>query len=180
MAKKLDKVIIVDVESTCWDGKPPEGQQSEIIEIGICMLDMQSGEIEDSRGIMVKPVHSEISDFCTKLTTITSGMIENEGIDFKEACKILVKEYDVKNRVWISWGDYDRRQFERNCQLRKISYPFGTAHINAKSLFALQKRLEHEVGMERALEMLEMPLDGTHHRGKDDARNIAKIVRKMI
>ena len=30
MAKKLDKILVVDVESTCWEDKAPEEQVSEI------------------------------------------------------------------------------------------------------------------------------------------------------
>ena len=26
MAKQLDKILIIDLESTCWEGEPPEGQ----------------------------------------------------------------------------------------------------------------------------------------------------------
>jgi inhibitor of KinA sporulation pathway (predicted exonuclease) len=35
-------------------------------------------------------------------------------------------------------------------------------------------------GMKRALELMGIPLDGQHHRGVDDARNIAKIARVML
>jgi len=34
--------------------------------------------------------------------------------------------------------------------------------------------------MSGALEMLNMPLEGTHHRGVDDAKNIAKILRWIL
>ncbi|MEK3793401.1 hypothetical protein MKX42_16845 [Paenibacillus sp. FSL R7-0204] len=34
--------------------------------------------------------------------------------------------------------------------------------------------------MERALTMLKLPLEGTHHRGIDDAKNIAKIFGKIF
>ncbi|HWO78436.1 MAG TPA: 3'-5' exonuclease, partial [Bacillus sp. (in: firmicutes)] len=39
---------------------------------------------------------------------------------------------------------------------------------------------ERGVGMARALEMLKLPLEGTHHRGIDDARNIAKIFVRIF
>ena len=29
LAKKLDQIIVIDVESTCWQGPPPRGQESE-------------------------------------------------------------------------------------------------------------------------------------------------------
>ena len=33
-----NKIIIIDLEATCWEGIPPKGEVSEIIEIGICCL----------------------------------------------------------------------------------------------------------------------------------------------
>ena len=37
-----------------------------------------------------------------------------------------------------------------------------------------------EVGMAQALEMLGFPLLGTHHRGDDDAWNIAAILAELL
>jgi inhibitor of KinA sporulation pathway (predicted exonuclease) len=34
--------------------------------------------------------------------------------------------------------------------------------------------------MAGALNILDIPLEGTHHRGIDDANNIAKILRKLV
>ncbi|MFE2626194.1 DNA polymerase III, partial [Streptomyces caelestis] len=31
---------VVDVEATCWEGQPPPGQVSEIIEIGLTVVDL--------------------------------------------------------------------------------------------------------------------------------------------
>jgi hypothetical protein len=31
MAKQPDVVLVVDVEATCWEGAPPEEEESEII-----------------------------------------------------------------------------------------------------------------------------------------------------
>ncbi len=74
MARKLDKIIVVDIEATCWENKVPEGMESDIIEIGICLLDIHTGEISDNRGIIVRPERSTISPFCTELTTITQEL----------------------------------------------------------------------------------------------------------
>jgi len=61
-----------------------------------------------------------------------------------------------------------------------VSYPFSPSHINIKTLFALKMKLSHELGMADALEMLSIPLEGVHHRGVDDARNIAKILNRIL
>ena len=31
MARKLDQILVVDVEATCWEGDPPPGHISEIL-----------------------------------------------------------------------------------------------------------------------------------------------------
>lgn len=48
-------------------------------------------------------------------------------------------------------------------------------HVNLKRRFAKARKIK-EVGMARALQMVGLPLDGAHHRGLDDARNIAKLL----
>ncbi|GGI29552.1 3'-5' exonuclease [Pedobacter mendelii] len=180
MAKILDKIIVLDLEATCWEGNNPEGMDSDIIEIGICLLDIKTGEITDNRGILVKPERSTVSEFCTELTTITPEMIAQDGISFKEACSVLKKQYLSSGRAWASFGAYDLKQFQRQCTALGVGFPFGPSHINVKTLFALKNKLDHEEGMSRALEILDIPLEGTHHRGVDDAKNIAKILKNIL
>lgn len=179
MAIKLDQILVVDIEATCWESAIPPGQESEIIEIGICTLDISSGQRLEKASILVKPEYSEVSEFCTQLTTITQEQVTH-GITFYEACLTLRKKYLSKERIWASYGDYDRSQFQRQCQSRSITYPFGNRHINIKSLLAIAYALPSEVGMAQALELLHLPLEGTHHRGVDDAWNIAGILAKLL
>jgi inhibitor of KinA sporulation pathway (predicted exonuclease) len=176
MARKLDQILVVDVESTCWERVPPKGQEAEIIEIGICPVDVQSLERLEKRSILVRPERSRVSQFCTELTTLSQKQLDNEGISFAEACRILRKDYDSRDRTWASFGDYDRRQFERQCLSWDVTYPFGPGHINIKTLFALTHNLKREAGMAKALRMMKHPLEGTHHRAVDDAWNIAAIL----
>jgi inhibitor of KinA sporulation pathway (predicted exonuclease) len=175
MARKLDSILVVDIESTCWEGKAPENMTSDIIEIGICLLDVQSGNISENQGIIVKPERSTISSFCTELTSITPEMVQAQGITFKEALKILRENYLSGSRAWASFGAYDLKQFQSQCADLQLGYPFGPSHINVKTLFALKRKLGHETGMAGALSLLGIELEGTHHRGVDDAKNIAKI-----
>ena len=179
MAKKIDQIIVVDVESTCWEKRPPAGQESEIIEIGICTVDVTSGRRLEKQSILVRPEYSTVSKFCTQLTTLTQEQVE-KGIAFQEACSILKKKYLSKERIWASYGDYDRLQFERQCRARNISYPFGPGHINVKSLLAIIHALPREIGMSEALELLNLPLSGVHHRAGDDAWNIAHILSELL
>lgn len=179
MAIDLDQILVVDIEATCWEGAIPPGQESEIIEIGICPLDIASGQRLQKESILVKPECSCVSEFCTQLTTLTQEQVD-QGIAFSEASSILRKKYLSKDRIWASYGDYDRRQFQRQCQTRSITYPFGNRHINIKTLLAIVYVLPREVGMAQALELLNLPLEGTHHRGGDDAWNIAGILSTLL
>lgn len=179
MPKKLDQIIVIDVEATCWEGNPPPGQESEIIEIGICPVDVASAQPLEKESILVKPERSTVSDYCTRLTTLTQTQVEN-GISFADACTILKSKYKTKDRVWASYGDYDRRQFERQCQSHHVKYSFGPSHINVKNLFAIIYSLPQEVGMAEALKMLKWPLEGVHHRAVDDVGNIARILSEIL
>lgn len=179
MAKVLDQVLVIDVESSCWDGLPPAGESSDIIEVGLCVLDLGSLRRLEKRSILVRPQRSSVSPFCTSLTTLKPTDFESAG-SLAEACQILRKEYSSRERIWASYGDYDRRQFERNCKDLGVTYPFGPSHMNVKSLFAMQEGHEREQGMARALNLLGLPLEGTHHRGHDDAWNIALILATLL
>jgi inhibitor of KinA sporulation pathway (predicted exonuclease) len=97
-----------------------------------------------------------------------------------EACSILKRDHLTRERSWASWGDYDRRQFERQCDATGVPFPFGPTHLNLKTLFAVAHVLQREVGMEAALQRLGMPLEGTHHRGVDDAWNIARVFATLL
>ncbi len=177
--RRLDQIVVVDVEATCWEGNPPPDQESEIIEIGLCRLDVASTQRLEKQSILVRPVRSTVSAFCTQLTTLTQEQVE-QGIAFADACALLRSEFRAHERVWASYGDYDRRQFEQQCQRMQVAYPFGKSHVNVKALFALAHGLHHDVGMDEALRLLSLPLEGTHHRGGDDAWNIAAILGDLL
>jgi len=146
--KTTNKILIIDLEATCWDDRPPRGQESEIIEIGVCIMDAKTGKISRNEGVLVKPQYSKVSPFCTELTFITQQMLDDEGVLLEDALNILRAEYD------------------------SLSYD----HINVKTLFGELHPIRKSVGMERALKELKLPLEGTHHRGVDDVKNIAKIL----
>ncbi len=180
MTRKLDQILVVDIEATCWPGPPPDGQESEIIEIGLCPLDVASGEPLEKRSILVKPKNSKVSEFCTQLTGLTQKQVMNKGTTLEKACSLLEREYLSKKRLWASYGDYDRNQFIRQCEAAKISYPFSPGHINVKSLVGLVHVLPYEVGLVRAMEMMDLEMEGQQHRGSDDAWNIARVLSMLL
>lgn len=179
MAIRKDLIIVVDLEATCWQGfDAPEGQENEIIEIGVCLLNPHTGDISAERGLLVKPTRSEISPFCTSLTGITPELVAEEGMAFDEACAILERDYDSRNRLWASWGNFDRTFLLRQCRGRGVRYPMSKKHANLKRVFAdnFGKRL----GLAKAMEATQLAFEGRHHRGVDDAHNTARVLRYLL
>ncbi|MGN9821617.1 exonuclease domain-containing protein [Streptomyces sp. SD11] len=172
-------VNVVDVEATCWAGSQPPGEVSEIIEIGLTVVDLQAGERLARHRILVRPARSTVSEFCTELTGLTQHEVE-QGVTFAEACRLLAIEHRAGARPWASWGDYDRHQFTRQCQATGTPYPFGRRHTNAKAAFTEAYGLRKRPGMARALEIAGRRLEGRHHRGEDDAWNIAALVLHLV
>lgn len=177
---KLDIINVVDVESTCWSGEPPMGQQSEIIEIGVAQLNIQSLEVitKSPFGVFVHPQLSEVTPYCTSLTGIKPEDLKDAG-SFRAAVDVLNKEFRTSKRVWASWGDYDRKMFERCCSVYEVKYPFTQRHINVKTLYALlaaQGDNPKECGLDVAVTELGWAFEGRHHRGGDDAINVAKVL----
>ena len=107
MARKLNRLLVIDIESTCWPGDPPPGEESEIIEIGICVVNIATLTREAPQSILVRPQRSSVSSFCSELTTLTQADVE-QGVTLAEACRVLRETYHAKNRLWASYGDYDR------------------------------------------------------------------------
>ncbi len=179
MAKNLDVALVIDVESTCWNGPSPMGEISEIIEIGICEVDLLMLTRISKRSILVRPMKSVVGKFCTELTSITQEMVKGEPT-LGEAIEIIKAEYRPSERLFASWGDYDRSQFLRNCRGYNLDYPFGPTHLNIKNLFSIVYGLQNEIGIDSACEKIGLTMEGTHHRGVDDAWNIANIFSALL
>lgn len=176
----MKKLLIIDLESTCYErGKEPKGFVSEIIEIGAVVLDGETFETIEEYQCFIKPtVYPTLSEFCKELTTITQEEVEG-GLSISQAVKEIGELQSKHEAIFSSWGYYDKKQFQQVCKHFGISYPFGPSHISLKhehgNFFG-----ERPMGMGKALRKHKLPLDGTHHRGIDDARNIAKIATVMI
>lgn len=174
-------ILVIDVESTCWENLPPNKfpeTRNEIIEIGIAVIDIKKREITESCSILVTPPTTEISDFCTQLTGIDSPLIALHGIPFADAIAKLRDEYKAHRQVFASWGAYDQRSFVKNCEWNKVAYPFSNLHLNIKSFCAV--KMGYTGGEKKIGDDLGIPFIGRQHNGRDDAVHAAKILLKLL
>ena len=172
--------LIIDLEATCSnDGTVPRDEM-EIIEIGAVMQSSRTFEIESEFQTFVRPVrHSELTEFCTELTGIVQKDVE-EAQHFPEALQALEQwKTPFDDAFFCSWGAYDKSQFIQDCEFHQIDYPFTTGHLNLKAEFANTIGRKKGAGITDALRFLGLEFVGSHHRGLDDARNIARIVRQV-
>ena len=174
------KLLIIDLESTCFErGTEPPAFFSEIIEIGAVLFDSTGLEEVWNHSWILKPVlFPTLSDFCKTLTTLSQKEVE-AGTSFAQALEELKEKIKEESYIFCSWGGYDKNQFLRQCKKFNLNYPFGPQHINLKEEFSKFFKVK-PCGMGSALKRIRLPLQGTHHRGLDDAKNISQIVKFML
>jgi inhibitor of KinA sporulation pathway (predicted exonuclease) len=176
---KYDKVVVIDVESTCDDRDPTFRDRSEIIEIGAVLAKLSTGEILQCDSFLIKPTRTPITPFCTRLTTISQPLIDLHGTSWSEAVsKMLALGY--AKHPWMSWGDYDRHMIQRMIEQHHTVSPVSYRHINLKLAYTLKHRLTAEPGVARALNRHRLTFAGTQHRGVDDAINIWELAKTVF
>jgi 3'-5' exoribonuclease 1 len=174
-----DFYIIADLEATCWeDDKRPE--RMETIEIGAVKVQAAGFKPLDEFCEFIRPVaDTQLSAFCSGLTSISQTEID-KALDFKTVFPKFLDWIGPGRMRFCSWGAYDLRQFRIDCDRHRMPFPADLdRHINLRRLFAEQRGIK-PVTMKEALKMANIPLEGTHHRGIDDARNIVKLAKELL
>ena len=169
--------LVIDLEATCCnDGQFPR-EEMEIIEIGAVVADGRTFEPIDEFQTFVRPTrHTALTDFCRELTGI--GQADVDSADgFPEAMNRLSEWLaGSPDAIFCSWGEYDRRQFERDCVCHAVAWPFGDQHVNLKKHYTDQFGLKRGGGFGHALSKHNLTFEGRPHRGIDDARNIVRML----
>lgn len=169
--------LLIDFEATCTDDGSLPRAQMEIIEIGAVMVESQRLSVVDEFQSFVRPVrHPRLSAFCTGLTSIRQGDVDAAPpfAAMLDAFKPWLYRYS--DFLWGSWGDYDLHQLRQDCDFHRLPNPIGAPHRNIKQLFAQAQGLDKKPGLGGAVRMAGLEFVGTHHRGIDDARNIARLM----
>lgn len=167
--------VVIDLEATC-DRRGWPREAMEIIEIGAVLVEAASLDPVAEFQTFVRPViHPTLTAFCTELTSITQADVDAAPTYPEAAAAMKAAMLSVPRPLFCSWGAYDRGQFERDSARHQVPYPLP-GHWNLKSAFSAGLRSRRRYGMRGALERVGLALVGTHHRGIDDARNIARLL----
>lgn len=178
----LSKIVVIDVEATCWEERAEQQRKGqEIIEVGVCLLDAKTGTVNSAESFLVRPSRLDISPFCQQLTGISAEQIEGKGRPLQEVCLQLAEEYRLADRVWASFGDFDRNLFEQECAAKRVAYPFSAQHLNIRVLASLKLRSRRRVAsIPAALQAFGATFEGREHCGRDDAVNAARVLASVL
>ncbi|KAL5258622.1 hypothetical protein ACHWQZ_G009186 [Mnemiopsis leidyi] len=180
-------VCVLDFEATCWDSS----KEHEIIEFpSLLWRWSKKNELElvDEIQIFVKPYHNpNVSLFCHNLTGITQEQVDN-GVALKDALKqhhlwICKHVPDTCSVVFVTCGDWDlKTMLPNDLSANNLSYPSPAyrKYLNIKQAFSKITQTRKSLGMLKILRALNLDLEGRHHSGIDDCRNISKIFFKLV
>ncbi|MFT5686445.1 MAG: 3'-5' exoribonuclease 1 [Myxococcota bacterium] len=167
--------LVVDLEATCDRGGFPRDLM-ETIEIGAVYVDGKTLQPLEEFQTFIKPIRrTQLTAFCTELTSITQADVDAAPL-FGEAITALGKFLGSRLPRFCSWGDYDWHQLSRDARMHGLRLPMKSDNLNLKQAFSDAHGTRKRFGMKAALKKVGIPLDGTHHRGIDDARNITKLL----
>lgn len=134
-----------------------------------------------------KPViHPELSDFCVELTGITQEVVNNAQT-FSYVLRHFqnwLRKHNLgdKNKFCIvtdSPLDMSKFLFQQ-CLHSKVSYPkWAKKWVNIKRSFSSFYKRDR-MPLKGMLDYFEMEFEGRLHCGLDDAKNIARILIRMI
>ncbi len=140
------------------------------------------GEVTGSFNKFVKPIlNPNLSLFCRELTSIPQ-----EYIDRANEFPVVIEEFQDWGEVFeedyllCSWGNFDKKQLVQDCKLHGLEYEWLEPHINVKRQYQEIKRLKRPRGLKSAVKFEGFEFTGIHHRGIDDAENLAKIFAKHL
>ncbi len=171
------RCVVIDLEATCSDDGAVPRDEMEIIEIGAVIADAPGWTPLAEFQTFVRPQrHRELTPFCRELTGIGQSDVDTAPT-FPDALASLVNWLsNWPGAIFCSWGDYDRKQFRRDCAFHSVDYPFGERHINLKEAYAANFKLKRGRGLGWVLDQHALSFNGRPHRALDDTQNITRLL----
>ncbi|MFT5357511.1 MAG: ERI1 exoribonuclease 3 [Polyangiales bacterium] len=191
----LRHYVVLDFEATCDKPKAPEPH--EIIEFPSVLLDAAGMDTKAEFESFVRPTHHPtLTPFCTELTGIEQSQVDAAEAfpEVFKAHQAWLESHDLPaspppgeslSHAFLTCGDWDLQTMLPS-QLAVTQPPIGfVPHayrrwINIKRPFAAWNGTPVKNGMLGMLKALDLELEGRHHRGIDDCRNIARIARALV
>lgn len=188
MSTPFTHAIVLDFEATCDDQARPSPQ--EIIEFPSVLVSLDTLAVIDEFEAFVRPVHHPaLSDFCRELTSIRQTDVDGAPV-FPEVLRdhmawLDKHGMDGTNAVMVTCGDWDLgTMLPAQCPVCdppvEALAPIYTRWHNIKRSYCEVTGKAKAPGMAGMLRERDLTLVGRHHRGIDDCRNIAALLKDLI
>lgn len=180
-------LIVIDFEATCESGRNPD-YLHEIIEFPAILVKAETGEIIGQFHSYCQPtLNPMLSEFCISLTGISQvdvdkaprfGEVLEKFENWMNDQNLLTER---KSCAFVSDGPWDFCRFLNiQCCLSEIPYPkWARKWINLKKIYGNFYKI-NKPKIEEMLSCLGLQFEGRLHCGLDDARNLSRIVTKLI
>ena len=190
-AQTLDYLCVLDYEAVCEDGVRLSPQ--EIIEWPTVLFHIRTNTIVAEFHTYVRPEVHPVTPFCTQLTGITPAMVSDAphfpAVVSAHLAWLRAQSLDPDQPAregaryaYVTCGDWDLKTcLPAVMKHHGIPTPAGLRQwINLKHAFPDVYRGMRPRGMTEMLDHLGLQLEGRHHSGIDDARNIARVAMRML
>lgn len=188
----------MDFEATCDDDMKAKKMDHEIIEFPSVLLKYENDEVKivSEFQMFCKPkFNPTLTPFCENLTGIKQEQVD-KGVDFpvafaehynwlRSCIPDFYKVYSEHRVFIVTCGRWDLEvMIPKEYNIWKLSGnqipKIYTKFSNCKDEYKYFYNRTKVYGMTYMLNDQGIMLEGRHHSGIDDCRNIAKIVCKMI
>lgn len=157
-----------------------KGQPSEIVEIGACKVDMESGRIIDQFQIYISPRKGYIAKSTRSFINMTRKDMLS-AVPFREGIMQFVNW--LGNDYYLcSWGKDDRIHLIDECIRKKVKLDWLTNYNDLQRQIGplLRDDNKNQLGLQHALELAGIEPTGLAHRGIDDAVNTARLLIHLL
>ena len=190
----MDFLIVLDFEATCE--RDIRISPQEIIEWPSVLIDVKQQRVVAEFHTYVRPVHHpRLTAFCNELTGITQSQVdagELFGAAYSQHQQWLQSHsldpanprQPGRSYAYVTCGDWDLK----TCLPAQLVTSGQETHdhrcgyrrwINIKRAYG-QWQGGHVRGMPELLDRCGLQLEGRHHSGIDDTRNIARCALHML
>ena len=184
--EKIDYFLVLDFEGVT--NKHLGGPDiMEIIEFPVVKVNALTFKTEAVFHSYIQPtIHPKLNPICTEITGITQEMVNGQPTlpRVLEMLDKWMREEKLLDKgvttCFVTCGNWDLNTcLPVQCKYQKMEYPdYLKRWINIKDSF---ERIigKKRNGMKGMLRELDLKLDGRHHSGIDDSKNIAKILATL-
>ena len=161
------------------DSKPP--LLFEVIQIGAIKLNKNLKTLSTFNSLVKPNIHTKLHPYVENLTNITIEDL-NESLDFEKVYNNFIKFIGNEENVLVVWGASDIKELINNINFYKIkpsniSNKYIDIQSYATKLFKLPKG--QKIGLQKAVEKLNIPLEGEFHDAFYDAHYTTEVFKSI-